>query len=34
MGPIELGKAIANYGVPIITGILLVLVVWLVRHFV
>ena len=34
MEAIELGKAIAEYGVPIITGILLVLIVWLVKHFV
>ena len=34
MGAIELGKAISEYGIPIITGIFLALIVWLVRHFV
>lgn len=34
MGPIEIGKAIADYGIPIITGILLMLVVWLVRYLI
>ncbi|GAI74858.1 unnamed protein product [marine sediment metagenome] len=33
MNPIELGKAIAEYGVPIITGILLVLIVCLMKWF-
>ena len=34
MGAIELGKAIDTYGIAIVTGILLALLVWLVRHFV
>ncbi|MBA7572371.1 hypothetical protein ES708_14151 [subsurface metagenome] len=34
MNPIELGKAIAEYGIPIITGICLALIVWLVRRLV
>jgi len=34
MDPIELGKAIAEYGTPIITAVLLVLVVGLVWYFV
>ena len=34
MNPVELGKAIADYGTPIITAVLLVLVVGLVWYFV
>ena len=34
MGPIGIGKAIDAYGIAIITGILLGLICWLVRHFV
>lgn len=34
MNPIELGKAIAEYGIPIITAICLVLICWLVRYLI
>ena len=34
MNPIELGKAISDYGIAIITGIFLVLIVWLVRYLI
>jgi len=34
MEGIEIGKAIDAYGIAIVTGILLGLIVWLVRHFV
>jgi hypothetical protein len=34
MEGIELGKAIAEYGIPIITGIFLVLVCWLVKYLI
>ncbi len=34
MNPIELGKAIAEYGIPIVTGICLALIVWLVRYLI
>jgi len=34
MNPIDLGKAIAEYGIPIITGIFLVLICWLVRYLI
>ena len=34
MGAIEIGKAIDTYGIAIITGILLALIVWLVRHLI
>lgn len=34
MNPIELGKAIAEYGIPIITAVMLILVVGLVWYFV
>jgi uncharacterized membrane protein (DUF106 family) len=34
LGGIEIGKAIDAYGIAIITGILLGLIVWLVKHFV
>ena len=32
MGVIELGKAISEYGIPIITAICLLLIVWLVKY--
>ena len=32
MNPIELGKAISEYGIPIITAICLLLIVWLVKY--
>jgi len=34
MNPIEIGKAISEYGIAIITGIFLVLICWLVRHLI
>ena len=34
MNPIDLGKAIAEYGTPIITAMVMLLVCWLVRHMV
>ena len=34
MNPIELGKAISDYGIAIITGIFLVLISWLVRYLI
>ena len=34
MNPIELGKAIADYGIPIITAICLILICWLVRYLI
>ena len=34
MNPIELGKAISDYGIAIITGIFLVLICWLVRYLI
>ena len=34
MNPIELGKAIAEYGIPIITAICLILICWLVRYLI
>ena len=34
MGGIEIGKAISEYGIAIITGIFLVLVCWLVRYLI
>ena len=34
MEGIELGKAISTYGIPIVTGMFLVLICWLVRYFV
>ena len=34
MEGIELGKAISDYGIAIITGIFLVLIVWLVRYLI
>jgi len=34
MGGIEIGKAISEYGISIITGIFLVLVCWLVRYLI
>jgi len=33
MDPIELGKAIADYGVPIITGVLLIIIICLMKYF-
>ena len=33
MEGIELGKAISTYGIPIITGMFVVLICWLVRYF-
>ena len=33
MNPIELGKAISAYGVPIITGVLLMLIIYLMKYF-
>ena len=32
MGAIELGKAISDYGIGIVTAICLLLIVWLVKH--
>lgn len=34
MNPIELGKAISEYGIAIVTGIFLVLISWLVRYLI
>ena len=34
MNPIEIGMAIDNYGIAIVTAIILILVVWLVRYLV
>ena len=34
MNPIDIGIAIDNYGIAIITAIILILVVWLVKHLV
>ena len=34
MEGIEIGKAISDYGISIITGIFLVLICWLVRHLI
>jgi len=34
MNPIELGKAISEYGIAIVTGIFLVLICWLVRYLI
>ena len=34
MNPIELGKAISDYGIAIVTGIFLVLISWLVRYLI
>lgn len=34
MNPIEIGQAIDNYGIAMVTAIILTLVVWLVRYFV
>ena len=34
MGGIEVGKAISEYGISIVTGICLVLIVWLVRYLI
>ena len=34
MNPLEIGKTIDTYGIAIITGILLALIVWLIKHFV
>jgi len=34
MGGIEIGKAISEHGIPVITGICLALIVWLVRRLV
>ena len=34
MNPIELGKAISEYGIAIVTGIFLALICWLVRYLI
>ena len=34
MNPVDLGKAIAEYGTPIITAMVMILVCWLVKHMV
>ena len=34
MGGIEVGKAISEYGIEVVTGICLVLIVWLVRYLI
>jgi len=34
MDPIEVGKAISDYGIAIVTGIFLVLICWLVRYLI
>ena len=34
MGGIEIGKAISEYGIAIVTGIFLVLICWLVRYLI
>lgn len=34
MNPIEIGKAIDNYGIAVVTSIILILVVWLVKYLI